>query len=74
VLVTTLVDARPDHRSPIAGPSIWPLATALATAVTFIPGMFTPWAFPIGAAASTIALTGWFWPKRPNRELHPEQP
>ena len=18
--------------------------------------------------------TGWFWPKRPNRELHPEQP
>jgi cytochrome c oxidase subunit I+III len=74
VLVTTLVDARPDHRSPIAGPSIWPLATALATAVTFILGIFTAWAFPIGAAASTVALTGWFWPKRPHRELHPEQP
>ncbi|HVY39899.1 MAG TPA: cytochrome c oxidase subunit I [Polyangia bacterium] len=74
VLVTTLVDARPDHRSPIAGPSIWPLATALATAIAFIPGMFTAWAIPVGAGASLIALTGWFWPKHPNRKRADEQP
>jgi cytochrome c oxidase subunit I+III len=31
VLVTTLVDASPDHRSPSPGPSIWPLLATVAT-------------------------------------------
>ncbi len=74
VLVTTLVDARPDHRSPIAGPSIWPLLAALATMVTFIPGMFTAWGIPIGAGASAVALVGWFWPKPQHRKLTEQQP
>jgi cytochrome c oxidase subunit I+III len=42
VLVTTLLDATPDHRSPSAGPSIWPLLAALVTGVGFIVSIFNP--------------------------------
>src|SRR4026209_2022189 len=36
VLVTALLDAGPDHRYKMPGPSIWPLLTAIATSVMFI--------------------------------------
>jgi hypothetical protein len=48
-------------RFEIPGPSIWPSLLALATGVTFIAGIFTPWAFLIGAILAGITLTCWFF-------------
>jgi cytochrome c oxidase subunit I+III len=67
VLITTLVDATPDHRYRQPRPSIWPLAAALATGAFFIILIFTPWALVIGPALLFGALLGWGWPR--GREL-----
>jgi cytochrome c oxidase subunit 1 len=61
VLVTRIMDAEPDHRYELPGPSIWPLLVALSVGETFIAGIFTPWAFPVGAVLSVVTLFGWFW-------------
>ena len=45
----------------IPGPSIWPALVAVAVAVTFIVGIFTPWAFLVGAILAGITLTCWFF-------------
>jgi cytochrome c oxidase subunit 1 len=74
VLVTTLLDAAPDHRTILAGPSIWPLAAAAVTAVTFVGVMFSPWGLPIGIALGVPVMVGWFWPKGRPTPLHAEQP
>jgi cytochrome c oxidase subunit 1 len=74
VLVTHLLDAEPDHKTELPGPSIWPFVLAIAAAVEFIGLMFTPWAAPWGAAVGVVALVGWFWPKPPHKALHWEQP
>jgi cytochrome c oxidase subunit I len=74
LLVTTTVDALPDHKTQTAGPSIWPFFAALVSAVTFIAGMFTPWALPVGIALGLPVLVGWFWPRPPHQELNVEQP
>ncbi|HET9465440.1 MAG TPA: cytochrome c oxidase subunit I [Gemmatimonadales bacterium] len=64
VLLTTIMDARPDarHRHPNA--TVMPLLAALATGVTFITLIFTPWGLPIGAALLIPAFTLWAWPDR----------
>jgi cytochrome c oxidase subunit 1 len=62
VLVTTLMDARPDHRHEQPGPSAWPLAMGIAVGVTIIVSIFTPWGLVIGAPLMLIALVGWAWP------------
>jgi cytochrome c oxidase subunit I+III len=48
VLLTTVLDAEPDARYVHPGGSIAPLLCALAVGVTFIGGIFTPWAFVVG--------------------------
>ncbi|HEX6925427.1 MAG TPA: cytochrome c oxidase subunit I [Longimicrobiaceae bacterium] len=63
ILVTTVLDAEPDSRHENPGPSIWPLLSALPVGVTFIGGIFTPWAFVIGPALMLPALIGWGWPQ-----------
>ena len=40
VLVTYVLDAEPDHRYPMPGPSLWPFLTAVATTVLFIWSIF----------------------------------
>jgi hypothetical protein len=60
-LVSSVLDAQPQLRFDIPGPSIWPCLVALATAVTFIVGIFTPWAFLVGAILTGIVLTCWFF-------------
>jgi cytochrome c oxidase subunit 1 len=60
-LVTSVLDAQPELRFDIPGPSIWPLLVALATGVSFIAGIFTPWAFLVGAILAGITLTCWFF-------------
>jgi heme/copper-type cytochrome/quinol oxidase subunit 1 len=68
LLVTTLVDADPDHRTELPNVTLAPLGAALATGVTFIGSIFTPWAIPIGGGLVVLALVGWFWPRPPYRE------
>ncbi|RKG80507.1 cytochrome c oxidase subunit I [Corallococcus exercitus] len=75
VLVTRLLDAAPDHRAELPGPTLWPLWVALATGVFFIMCIFTPWGVVVGGVLLFITLTGWFWPRPPYKEeLAPEQP
>ena len=56
-----MLDAQPELRFELPGPSIWPFLVALATGVTFIAGIFTPWAFLVGAILAAITLAGWFF-------------
>jgi heme/copper-type cytochrome/quinol oxidase subunit 3 len=75
LLVTGSIDAEPDHRTELPGPTIWPFAVALASGVTFIVLIFTPWGLVIGAPLAGLALLGWYWPSRPHvEELADEQP
>jgi cytochrome c oxidase subunit I+III len=76
ILVTTMLDAEPDSRMRLPDPTIWPLLAALATGVTFIVLIFTPWGLPIGAVLIVPAFVGWGWPSRKDHELQlrAEQP
>jgi cytochrome c oxidase subunit 1 len=74
-LVTSVLDAEPELRFDIPGPSIWPFMVSLGTAVSFIAGIFTPWAILLGALIAGAALICWFfgdpnYVNRPARE-HP---
>jgi cytochrome c oxidase subunit 1/cytochrome c oxidase subunit I+III len=74
-LVTQLLDSEPDHRTELPGPTLWPLLTALGTALTFVVVIFTPWGVVIGGVLTGIGVLGWYWPKRPHKdELSDEQP
>jgi cytochrome c oxidase subunit I+III len=64
VLVTRLLDAEPDHRQVLDGPSIWPALTALAAGIGLTVTIFTPWGVVLGAALTLVTLAGWFWPHR----------
>ena len=70
VLVTRVLDADPDHRIAFPDPSIWPLVSAIGTTILFIGSIYTPWAVVWGAIPAAIGLTGWFWPKRGEKEKH----
>ena len=64
VLVTKLLDAEPDYVDEFPTPSLWPLAAALSTTALFVGSIFTAWAVVVGAVPVTVALIGWFWPKK----------
>ena len=64
VLVTRVMDAEPDHRYEMPGPSIWPLAAALSTALMFVWSIFSPWGAVWGSIPIVIAVILWFWPRR----------
>ena len=63
LIVSSLVEARPEARDASPRPSIWPLLTASATSVMLVWSIFTPWAVVWGAIPVAVALVGWFWPK-----------
>jgi cytochrome c oxidase subunit 1 len=62
VLVSSPGTAEPEYRQYSPGPSVWPLLTALGTAVLFVGSIFTPWAVVWGSVPLAAALVGWFWP------------
>jgi cytochrome c oxidase subunit I+III len=62
ILVTSGLDAHPDHRAAFPTPTVWPLISAIATTVLFIGSIFTPWAVVWGSIPVAIAMTIWFWP------------
>jgi cytochrome c oxidase subunit I+III len=75
VLVTSLLDAEPDHRTSLPGPTLWPLLAALGSGVTFIVALFTPWGIVWGGLLTGAMLIGWYWPSGPHKpELAAEQP
>jgi len=63
ILVTTTVDAEPDHLHDLPGSSIWPLMLALAATIGIDVALFTPWGVTLGAVLTFFALLGWFVPK-----------
>jgi len=78
VLITTLLDARPDSRHRHPAPSVWPLLAGLATGIMFIALIFTPWGAVIGVPLLTAAFFGWAWPRgedhREQKSVEDEQP
>ena len=71
LLLTSVLEARPDVREPSAEPTPWPLIAAAATTVMFVCSIFSPWAVVFGAVPATIALIAWFWPKSPTPTPEP---
>ena len=63
LLLTTVIEARPDVREPGVQPTLWPLISALAVTLLFVTSIFTPWAVVAGSIPVAIGLIGWFWPK-----------
>ncbi|WP_114187207.1 cytochrome c oxidase subunit I [Microvirga aerophila] len=63
VIISTATAGRADLKESSPEPSIWPFLAAIATTVTFIGSIFTPWAIVWGGLPTTITLLGWFWPK-----------
>jgi len=70
VLMTTVLDAAPESREAFPEPTIWPMVGALATTVLFVGSIFTPWAVVWASVPVGIALTAWFWPRRPENRAH----
>jgi cytochrome c oxidase subunit 1 len=64
ILVTTVIDARPDTRLASPQPSAWPFLTAVATTLLFIGSIFSPWNVIWGSAIVSVACICWFWPRR----------
>jgi cytochrome c oxidase subunit 1 len=71
VLVTSVIEARPEYRQKSPDPSIAPLMAALAVSALFVGSIFTPWAIVVGAVPVAIALTAWFWPQRSRARTGP---
>jgi cytochrome c oxidase subunit 1 len=70
VLVTSVLDAEPDHRAVMPQSSIWPFLSAVAVTVLFIGSIFTPWAVVWGSALAALPLVAWFWPRRAATRLN----
>lgn len=67
-LITSVIDAHPDHRSSFPEPSIWPFLSAIAVSILFIGSIYTPWAVVWASIPVAIALTAWFWPGKKETE------
>ena len=61
VLVTSILDAAPDHKYEMAKDSIWPILLALVGAGTLTGCIFHAIAFPIGCFLALVVFLGWFW-------------
>jgi cytochrome c oxidase subunit 1 len=75
VLITTLMDAEPDHRQDSPEPTIWPFFGALSTGVMFIVAIFTAWGIVIGSVLVFPSFLYWAWPNKPEQDkrLTPER-
>jgi heme/copper-type cytochrome/quinol oxidase subunit 1 len=61
-LVTSIMDAIPEHRYEFKTATILPLLLAVFGGGSIIIAIFTPWGVTIGAIFSAIILACWFWP------------
>jgi hypothetical protein len=75
-LVTTTLDAAPDHRYQISGDSLLPLALATAISIMLIGGtIWDPIWVVAGMVMAGAALYAWFWLSglRTQASKHPEK-
>jgi cytochrome c oxidase subunit 1 len=63
LLVSSVVEARPEARESSPRNSIWPFITAIATTIMLIWSIFTPWGVVWGSLPIAVCLVGWFWPE-----------
>jgi cytochrome c oxidase subunit I+III len=63
VIVSSVLDAEPQAKHEHPGPTIAPLLAAIATGVTFISLIFTPWGLVVGGVLLLPALLAWGWPR-----------
>jgi cytochrome c oxidase subunit I+III len=70
VLVTSLMDAAPDCRQVLPGPTPIPFIAALATSVAFVGVIYEQHWVPIGGVLMFLALVAWNWP-RTEQEVEP---
>jgi cytochrome c oxidase subunit 1 len=62
VLLTSTVEATPERRCELPGPSIWPFLTAFSLGVGLL-GAITDVVFlPVGGVLAFLSLIGWHWP------------
>jgi len=61
-LITSLMDAEPEHRYEFKQPTILPLLLAIAGGGSIIIAIFSPWGVTIGAVLTALILFCWFWP------------
>jgi cytochrome c oxidase subunit I+III len=69
-LVTTLLDAEPNHRATMPESSVWPFISAVAVTVLFVGSIFTPWAVVWGSVLAAVPVIAWFWPRRAPTRLN----
>jgi cytochrome c oxidase subunit I+III len=67
VLVTTVIEARPQKIAVLPGPSIWPFLTAVSTAIAFLGVMWSTWWVPVGGMLTFVCIVAWQWPRREER-------
>src|SRR5579884_2928746 len=67
VLVTSVMDAEPQHRYVLPSSSGWPFISALLIGIGFVGTVFRFWWYFPTALFAGIGLIGWFWPRRPWR-------
>jgi cytochrome c oxidase subunit I len=65
VLVTTTLDADPQHRFVLPGASIWPFLTALGASLGLVGSVFSFSWYYVATVLGMIGLIGWFWPREP---------
>jgi len=63
-LVTRTLEASPDHRYVLPGPTIWPFWVAVGTGIGFTGSVFNMWWFVLGGFICFVPFVGWFWPHR----------
>jgi cytochrome c oxidase subunit I len=63
VLVTSLLEARPDHRKQEPSSSPAPFLMALGVGVGFVLSIFTAWGGVIAGALALAVGVPWFWPQ-----------
>jgi cytochrome c oxidase subunit 1 len=61
-LLTSIMDAEPEHRFEFKGPTILPLLLAVLGGGSIVLAIFTPWGVTVGAILSFMILFCWFWP------------
>jgi cytochrome c oxidase subunit I+III len=66
---TSLLDARPQQRIILPGPTLVPFFTSLAVSFTFMSLMINLWLVPVGALLVFACLTAWHWPSEKQRDM-----
>ena len=65
ILITSVLDAEPHHRSVQPRPSLWPMLTALGFSIGLAGSIFAFSWYYVASVLGMIGLIGWFWPERP---------